>query len=256
MQKTSDYTKFRQIDGNRKVNQGHVNKLAQAIERKNLLEYFPVLLNEDMEVIDGQHRLSAAFKLEVPIYYEVVPGLTLTDVMSINTNSKSWNLGDFIDSHIELGNSNYKVLRDFMDMYHFNASTSAMLLGGYNGFFSVNTAKGGAVATKIKAGDFKVASLSLAEKIAKQVQELKHYTDFDGPKDREFIGALLALNNNKDFDFDRFAAKLRLKNLIIEKRPTTKYYLILIEELYNHGIYKNNVELYKSTQEVNLHKIK
>jgi len=256
MQKTSDYSKFRQIDGNRKVNQGHVNRLAQAIERKNLLQYFPVLLNEDMEVIDGQHRLSAASKLDVPIYYEIVPGLTLTDVVSINTNSKSWNINDFIDSYIELGHKDFEVLREFMDTYHFNASTSAMLLSGYSGYFSTNQAKGGQITNKIKSGEFKVVSLQLAEKIAKQVQELKHHTDFDGTKDREFIGALLALNANKDFDFEKLAAKLRLKNLVIEKRPTTKYYLIHIEELYNHGVYRNNIELYKSTQEANLHKLK
>lgn len=247
MQKTSDYSKFKQIDGNRKVNSGHVSRLVEAIERKNLLEYFPVLLNEDMEVIDGQHRLSAAAKLEVPIYYEIVPGLTLTDVMSINTNSKSWNINDFIDSHIELGNSNYKVLREFMDTYHWNPSTSAALLSGFTQFFSPNN---GSIAKAVKRGDFKVASLPLAEKIAKQIQEIKHYTDFEGNRDREFIGALLALNANKDFDFDKFAAKLRLKNLIIEKRPSAKYYLIHIEELYNHGVYRNNTELYKSTQEV------
>lgn len=253
MQQSKDYGKFKQIDGNRKINRGHVARLIEAIERKNLLEYFPILLNEDMEVIDGQHRLSAAATLKIPFYYQVVPGLTLTDVMAINTNSKSWNIIDFIDSHIELGNNNYVILKEFMNTYHWNPTTSAALLQGFSGYFSPNN---GSISKAIKHGDFKVISLDLAEKIAKQIQEIKHHTDFDGAKDREFIGALLALNANKDWHFDNFAAKLRLKNLMIEKRPSTKYYLIHLEELYNHGLYKTDTELYKSTQEVTKTKFK
>lgn len=253
MQQSKDYGKFKQIDGNRKINRGHVARLIEAIERKNLLEYFPILLNEDMEVIDGQHRLSAAATLGIPFYYQVVPGLTLTDVMAINTNSKSWNMLDFINSHIELGKTDYEVLQNFMDTYHWNPSTSAMLLSGYNGFFG---AKGGSITNKVKNGEFKVASLGLAEKIAKQVLELRHYTDFEGNRDREFIAALLALNNNTAWDFERFIAKCKLRGLVIEKRPSTKYYLIHLEELFNVGLSKNVTELYKSTQEVNLGKIK
>lgn len=241
--KTSDYGIFRSIDGNRKINKGHVLRLAEAIERKNLLQYFPVLLNEDMEIIDGQHRLNAAMKLGYDVHYEVVPGLALKDVMSINTNSKSWTLVDFIDSYIELEKPDYTVLRDFMEYYHMGATLSAALLSGF-----ASLRGGWNMSMAIREGNFKVGSLHQAETIANQVMELQKYSTFPLSRDREFILALLKLNKNKSYDFGRLVAKLKMSGDKIEKRPSDKYYLIHIEELYNWGMSKNKTELYASSQ--------
>lgn len=240
--KTSDYGIFRSIDGNRKINKGHVLRLAEAIERKNLLQYFPILLNEDMEIIDGQHRLNAAMKLGYDVHYEVVPGLSLKDVMSINTNSKSWALVDFIDSYIELEKPDYVILKTFMDRYHMGATLSAALLSGF-----ASLRGGWNMSMAIREGTFNVGLLEQAEKIADQVVELQKYSDFKLSRDREFILALLKLNKNNAFDFERLVAKLRMFNLKIEKRPSDKYYLILIEELYNFKTSTGKVELYVSS---------
>lgn len=243
--KTLDYSIFKTIDGNRNINKGHVSRLVNAIERKNLLQYFPVLLNEKYEVIDGQHRLLAAMRLGLPVDFEVIQGLELQDVVSINTNSINWSLEDFINSYIELGREHYKTLKAFMDEYHMGATTSASLLAGVNGF------KGGwNTSVAIKNGSFKIGSLEQAEKIAKQIREISKYCDnFVPSRDREFIAALLRLSKNKDFDFTRLISKLKLNGLMIEKRPSDKYYIIHIEELYNFNvkIESSKTELYVST---------
>lgn len=246
MLKTRDYRIFKDISGNRKVVPGHVKKLADAIERKNLLEYFPILCNEHMEVIDGQHRLSACVRLGIEVPYAKVHGLKIEDVMQINTNSKSWSITDFINSWIALGNKQYVVLKDFIDRYGMNPSTSAAILQGYSSFRS-----GGNTAKSVKTGDFKVTSLEYAEKIAEQIVKLKKYSDFDPAKDREFISALMRLNTNKDFDFERLVSKLQVHGVKIEKRDSEKYYIIHVEELYNFNVKATSsfVELYKSSYE-------
>lgn len=247
MSKTTNYEIFKDIHGNRKINKGHVSKLVEAIERKNLLEYFPILCNEDMEVIDGQHRLSAAMRLQTTIWYAIVPGLQIEDVMSINTNSKSWTMMDFINSWIVLDKPDYQVLLTYLETYKMNPSVAASILSGYTKFKS----SGSDISKSIKSGDFKVASLHYAEKIATQLQALSKYTDdnLNPMKDREFIGCMMRLNANKHFDFDYLMSKLKLHDLSIEKRPSEKYYIILMEELYNFNNKKRKVELYVSSYE-------
>lgn len=241
MQKTNDYSIFRQIDGNRKIHHGHVSRLKDAIERKNLLEYFPILLNEDMEIIDGQHRLTAAAALGLPITYAIVPGLRLADVVAINTHSKGWTIMDFVDSHIELGKVQYQTLKDFTSRYGMGVTTSAALLMGYTSM------KTGGISKVIKNGDFRIGSLEQAEYIAEQLIVLKKYcSDFNPTQERELIMALLLLRRNQTFDFDRLIAKLRLSNGSIAKRISVKYYLLQIEEVYNFNA-KITTELYASS---------
>lgn len=243
--KTKDYTIFRNIDGNRKINQGHVTDLVEAIDRKNLLEYFPVLVNEKMEIIDGQHRLSAAIQLQIDIPYAQVHGLKIEDVMQINTNSKSWAMKDFIDSWITLDKPDYKILKTYYEKYKINPSTAVRLLKGSSYAY---IGCGGRQATAlIRSGNFKVSSLGYAEKIADQLVILRKYTDFEPTRDRELIGAVMRINANPIFDFDKFISKLKLHNLSVEKRPSEKYYILHIEELYNFKNSSKVTELYEST---------
>ena len=53
---TRDYDKFKLLEENRTVSKSHVNKLKIAIgDNPNIMRAQPILVNEDMEVIDGQH---------------------------------------------------------------------------------------------------------------------------------------------------------------------------------------------------------
>lgn len=241
--KTNDYGIFKTIDGNRTVSKEHVSRLAAAMEEMNLQKFFPILVNENMEIIDGQHRLMAAARLGLPVHYEKVKGLTIENVVSINTNMRKWTLSDFIDSYIELGKSDYSVLKRFIEEHHMGASLSAGLLMGFQAL------RGGShIAQIIKDGKFRVGSFEQAELIADWVHQLQHYSDFSISQDREFILALFKLHHNEKFDFERLVAKLKMSSDKIQKRHSDKYYLILIEELYNWGMSKNKTELYASSQ--------
>ncbi len=60
---TSDLSIFKQIEGNRVPNLQHIKRLADSI-RVYGMKCNPILVNERMEVIDGQHRLMAAKEAE------------------------------------------------------------------------------------------------------------------------------------------------------------------------------------------------
>ncbi len=241
--KTTDYGIFKNINGNRQISPAHVQGIASAIERKNLLEHFPLLVNEDMEIIDGQHRLMAAVKLGLPVYYDVIPGLHIEDIMSINTHSKNWSVHDFIEAYIRLEMPDYEVLKDFMGRHHMSASLSGALLDGYSGL------QGGRAATKIRNGTFKVASLGYAEEIMAKVHEIDPFCDFSAKKDRTFISTITVLRNNPEFDWDKLIAKLRMHGQRIQSRGSVDYYILQIEELYNFSA-KIKTDLYASSRQM------
>lgn len=242
--KTKDYSIFKDIRGNRKVDAGHVKRLAEAIERRNLLEFYPILLNERYEVVDGQHRLTAAIQLGIEVPYEVVAGLQLEDVMAINTNSKSWTLRDFIDSYITLGNEDYVELLAFCNAYQMSPIMAGSLLYGFSHLHSGGTSK------MIKQGEFKVRNRNVAKKIAEQANRLEKYCkDVTPRQDRYLLEALVRVNNVPEFDFERLIAKLEIhEQLKIEKRGDVKYYVLQLEEIYNHNAKKDRVELYAASQ--------
>lgn len=134
IQKTTNYDLFKKIEGNRELNPNHLAKLALSIAKKNLLEYAPIMVNEDMEVIDGQHRLEVARSQKLPIYYTVVPRAGLDDVIELNTTLRNWRLNDFVDSMIVKGNKNMAFLRNFCDDYNLALTTGIILcMGGVGG---------------------------------------------------------------------------------------------------------------------------
>lgn len=243
MKSTRDYSQFRHISGNRDVNAHHVEGLVEAIERRNLLQYFPVLVNEDMEVIDGQHRLAAAASLDVDIYYQVVKGLRIEDVMQINTANRKWSLADFIDSYIEMGNPEYIKLNKFAKDHNISASVAAALLMG--NIENRHTAGAGG-SRAIKSGDFHIVVQSHADKVVKLLNDILPFCEFEARRSRDFIATLSRLLKNEDFEPDHLIAKLRLHGLRISPRVNLRYYILQFEEIYNFKS-KAKVELYKSS---------
>lgn len=118
IQKTKDYTQFTTVMSNREVDGNHVKRLAKSIQRRNLLFIRPILVNDKMQLIDGQHRLQACKEIGAEVYYIKVPQLTKSDIAVLNTAQKNWTRSDFINFYAMEGNENYKQLAAIIDKYY------------------------------------------------------------------------------------------------------------------------------------------
>jgi len=127
--KTKDYGQFKKQIGNRIRSEADYKGLSAAIEADNMLKYNPILVNDKMEVIDGQTRLGAAEKLDKSIYYIVGNGLKIYDTQMMNSNMKKWSNKDYMESHIAQGNTNYIKLKEFMISCNTTLTTALDLLG-------------------------------------------------------------------------------------------------------------------------------
>jgi hypothetical protein len=112
--KTKDYAQFKSILGNRQLSKEHIHELTVEIQRNNLLDVCPIIVNDKFQVIDGQHRLEAAKQLGIEVPYVVVPGLGIEHVVRMNTSQKKWTMSNYIQLHIDLGNQHYIDLAEFV----------------------------------------------------------------------------------------------------------------------------------------------
>lgn len=112
---TEDANIFKFLKHNRPVVQSHVARLAQSMQDKpHLFPARPILVNENMEVIDGQHRLKGATFNKQTIYYMVVDGLTIEDARLLNALQRTWSLLDYAYSYASSGETVYV---DFIKTY-------------------------------------------------------------------------------------------------------------------------------------------
>lgn len=113
---TNDYEKFKKLQGNRAVDEDRVKKIISSIRNVGYITS-PIIVNEKMEVIDGQGRLEALKRLEMPVEYIVHEGIGIEECIEMNVNQTNWNDFDYIKSHADNGNQSYKLIMNLLNMY-------------------------------------------------------------------------------------------------------------------------------------------
>src|SRR5687767_13196050 len=126
---TKDYSVFKRIKGNREVYPQHVKNLVESFKgNPDILSYNPVLVNDRFEVIDGQHRIAAAKKLNIPVYYIVHKKLGLKDIQGLNSGTKPWGPMDYAKCYAELGKISYQIYVDIAEDYPFGHDILRLVL--------------------------------------------------------------------------------------------------------------------------------
>lgn len=238
IEKTTDYKQFKFIKGNRPLVPSKVKSLINSFEGGiNLFPYCPVLVNERMMVIDGQHRLEVCKKKALPVYYMIVKDFSLPQIAHLNAISTKWKTSDFFNCFIESGNKDYQTLQFFVDKYTLGINIACQLL--MNG--SLNEG-GGYISDAFKNGMFKVEHQEKAEKIMKNVTAYSKLVEDDGIlKDRAFIKAINMLMQSNTYSTKDVVEKLTAKSSRIQKKYNHKEYIFHLEELYNKGTHKRIV---------------
>lgn len=106
VRKTNDYSKFKKLLGNREVQEKRVTQLMTSIKENGFLNS-SIIVNEKMEIIDGQARCEALKRLEMPIFYCIHKGAGLKECIDLNIKQGNWTLADYCGSYAANGNENY-----------------------------------------------------------------------------------------------------------------------------------------------------
>lgn len=114
---TKDYSKFKIIEGNRSINSTHLSNLTMSILKKNMLNQNPIICNEKFEIVDGQHRFEVARNNKLEIFYLILEGAHIDEVVQLNSTNRMWHAMDYIDSYVTRGFKPYIWLKEFLADY-------------------------------------------------------------------------------------------------------------------------------------------
>lgn len=224
---TTTYGQFKLMKGNRAVDYNHVKRLKREMEANpDLLSANPILVNEHLYIIDGQHRRMAAQELGVPLYYMVRPGISLEETRHLNVTQKRWQLLDFAQSFADSGHQDYVT---FLRLHRQYPKIAPGILRFY--------LRGGQkhdVESSFRRGEFRIDDLSVAKKNLERLSEVVNKTHV--MMNMPMASALLKLFNDPDnFDYSFFMQKLERENAraMFGTHTSLRACLRTIEEIYN-----------------------
>ena len=164
---TTDYSQFVFLRSNRAIDENHVYRLVKLIKTDGHQKE-PVIVNERLEVISGQHRIRACEKLGMRVTYIIVPGLTIKDAREMNNSQKPWSFKDHLRCYGHSSHYNhqpYKQVDSLLEEYPSLSNAVALVLlspktyvGSYN---------------KFKLGNFAVENYEFARKQASYLAEIR-----------------------------------------------------------------------------------
>lgn len=117
LHKSINYDQFKFIEKNRSINKSHLLKLINKIQIENLTYVNPIIVDKDMNIIDGQHRFLACKELNFPFYYVIDDDYNENKMVMLNTDKLNWSLDDWIHLYCESNKQEYISLKNFLDKY-------------------------------------------------------------------------------------------------------------------------------------------
>ena len=239
--RTEDHAQFGYFEGNRAIIEAHVRNLMESLAEQQIPS--PIIVDELYRVADGQNRLEACKRLDFPVYYIIVPGLTLEDVKRMNSNTKAWSWQENMQSFIDLGVEDYATYKEFYESYELNHTECMQLLIGHTSLRKGSKKGKKTMAKTFADGQFVILQHGKAIKQANMITKVKPY--FESYTHGHFVRALVHLFNKKQglFSFSKFLKKLAKRTTKLEHHTTRNGYLGNIEAIYNHGS-RNKVRLF------------
>ena len=221
---TQNYEQFNYIDVNRDISKTHVLQLATKIRKKNLLHLSPMIVNGNMDVFDGQHRLGAAQMLNTPIYYLFDPDITHEDIITLNSTSNSWKPLDYLKYYTTKKIPSYIKLSGFLkNNPKLAIDTSLWLMAPVD--WRNNLLQ------NFKAGLINISNYDHAADVASVLMTL---CQIPGVSKRmvykfEFIYAISATKMQGVFNMDKLTRKIEQENTLFMVCETQNDYLQLLK---------------------------
>ena len=224
---TTDYRLFKRLEGNRVIQEQRIKKVMSSIRKVGYI-LSPIVVNENNEIIDGQARLEAFKRLNLPVHYVIAPGAGIEECIAMNINQTSWTLEDYIDSYADTGNISYIYL--------------SQLLKAYKGIFRnkviLNVATGKVESSNgiIKEGRFScdAAKYSESQRVLSWLKNFRQPIDrIDGHAEYYYM-ALAFCYSDPEVDNDRLIEKIIQLQANLIPVTTIQQALEQVENVYNN----------------------
>jgi hypothetical protein len=233
---TREYNKFKSYNLNRPVNQHLVELLKVSISKNNMLRFFPILVNHNMEVIDGQHRLAACRDLNEPVCYVINDEITDADMIEINNNKAIWTYQNYLDYYCKKGYPEYLKLNRLINKYklklevllQFKSSGGTMSL---NSDLRRSFSEGRIV---FLPEDVICKMIDLFLEFQGMIKSMLIYQNKKFIESKAFFRALNSVLNDPEIALDEFRYKLMLGMNKVRPCASVSLYREMFQDIYNY----------------------
>jgi len=225
LQTTFDYSRFKLLKTNRKLDDNNLKKIEYSIKKYGLLQ--PIIVTKKGYILDGQHRFDALKKLKMPIDYVVSYNGDNYAVIESNKIRKGWSLDDYINYWSNKEKNDYIYLKKLISQWTKYSTTGAI---AYAFTRSMNPNK------NIQDGTYKI-DIDFGNDIMTDCLLLSSIVNKSfSPK---FIRSLKIIKlRNRNFDINRLAKNCNYKMLRIYNNEADTCQNIV--EVYNYKLSEKN----------------
>ncbi len=224
LQCTTDYSKFVISTTNRPLNLAGHRKLRESMETHGFNPARPIHVsgnNGSLIVHDGQHRLTFAKELGLPVYY--IHSDKPYDLALDNDTVVKWKAIDYAASFASCGNNDYQEVVEFSEKYAIPVMTAAAALSGTVSFSNVEH--------KFKSGAFAIKDRPYANLVGRVFLCL--CTINKKARCVRLVEALLQVCRVPEFDADRLIHRATTDPHLVLQSPTQVAYVEMLERIYN-----------------------
>ena len=207
------YYSLGKVKGNREVNDTNVSRLKKSIQDNNILHLRPIVVREEdneLTVVDGQHRVVAATSLGIPFTIMVDNKPNDLNLINMNTHQRNWGLKDF-SNYWSQKEETKEVYNTYNKLKKENNVTHSILIAIFN------------MKSNYKSGSFNFKDGTLLynsfnqEHIRDRLLKIRRMQKFaTNPTfenniagKQQLHGALLEALENSTFDFEKFLSNLK-----------------------------------------------
>lgn len=216
-----------------------ISEISETMKKSGFRQTEPIIVtrpdkNGNIWVIDGQHRLLAAMSCGIGVYFVTDENVNPNSQKSIFDAFREYNKckkkimkNDYVHGFATMGNENFQTLQEFSKKFPMFSLTEQMM-------FLQNSGTKHPSKKNFQDGKFDVANVKKAETWASNLLELKPYFE-KGYNRSVFVRTILTImEKKKDFKFDEFLHKVKLRPGSIHLCGDKNTYATMIENIYNY----------------------
>ena len=223
---TDNYDQFKRFESNRSVKKRVVKKLVESFQTtKGMLTSKPILVNKNLYVLDGQHRLEACKELGIPVHYTVVND-DVKQIPIYNTYQEKWDMTDFVEHYASKGNKNYKKLLEIKEKTGVSIAGILEMTGSSTGGYGNEFIKKGAFIFE--------RDVEQAVKEVNEVMELCFVVLGKRIIKTKIIRAVRFLKRIRAFDVNKLIEKIKKFQGKLYSCTSSEEYIDMFIKLYNY----------------------
>ena len=220
----------------RPVENAHLKAMIESMRQKSLLKYYPIIVDRDYVVYDGQRRLLAARELGLPVHYIMASNISMLMVAQAGSRSKGWAYADYLKHFCVMNKEPYLYLADYIKKFPYIGLTRAIIVLWGQGTYDDNQ-------SSYRAGDFSVRNPGMGVKFAKCIGGLEK-NEFR--KNGVFQRSFLMQMHNEKFDPDYMIDAINQRPEMMRPFADMESCFKCMENTYNYGK-KNRLSFRKLT---------